>query len=109
MGFGLLNGKNTELVISEFQQVIFWICAPFIAYMMREPEMVEKIARILVRCAIFLSASYILLLTLILSGVVNPIAFYEAAGEVGRFFFRTESFFFYKGFVYIAIGILFTL
>jgi|GEM_PF-2089690 len=108
VGFGLLNGKNTELVISEFQQVIFWICAPFIAYMMREPEMVEKISRILVRCAIFLSASYILLLALILSGVVNPIAFYEVSSQSGEFFFRTESLFFYKGFVYIAIGILFT-
>lgn len=65
---GLLNDQNTEFVFSEFQQVIFWICAPLFAYMLSELVMVEKIARILVRCSIFLASSYILVLVLILLG-----------------------------------------
>lgn len=107
VGLGLLNGQKIEFIISEFQKALFWLCAPFIAHILKKPVMVERTAAILQKCSIFLSASYLLLILLILVGVVNPILLYEVASESGEFFFRTDSLFFYKGFIYIAIGMLF--
>lgn len=104
---GLLSGNDVQIIITELQQAFFLICAPFIAFILRDINMVKKTASVLKLSAIFLSLSYIIVLALLFIGYLNPISFYEAVSPSGEFFFRTDILFFYKGFIYIALGIIF--
>jgi len=101
---GLLKGADAGTLFGEMQQSLYWLAAPFLASMLRRPPMIEHVARLVILAGGLLALAYILALAALAANIAQV---YPLLDETTEFFFRGDSFFFYKGFLYLGISIVF--
>ncbi|MBH2020100.1 MAG: hypothetical protein I8H91_11265 [Burkholderiales bacterium] len=110
-GLGLLNGaiKGADAtdLISDVQPSLYWMLAPFFAVVLGSADMVRHTSRLICMAGILLAVMYLMAVIGLLSGWLDFNKFYGDLDATGEFFFRGENFFFYKGFLYLAVSIVF--
>ncbi len=104
---GALNGADLSDMITEFQQSLYWLAAPFFALALQSPAMVYR-ASVVVRFAgVVLAVSYISVLVLLAIGRLSILEVLPILTDSGEVVVRGDNFLFYKGFLYLGISILF--
>jgi hypothetical protein len=104
---GLTKGFGLNEIFGEMQQSLFWLAAPFFAVMLQSVNMVLKTARLLQHAGVILGFLYLVLVGGIFLGFIDFSVIYIKFSESSEFFFRGESFLFYKGFIYLGISLVF--
>ncbi|MET4801590.1 MFS family permease [Bradyrhizobium sp. LB11.1] len=111
---GYLKGNNLNDIIGEIKPLAYFPMLLFFAVAIRSISDVTMVARILVGCGIIMSVAYLLVLLAAFTGVVSYLAVFNALGSIDEFIFRQAVDrqlvfigFFYKGFFYVAIAMLF--
>jgi hypothetical protein len=104
---GAVNGAEFSDMISEFQQSLYWLAAPFFALVLQSPTMVYKTS-VLVRLAgVLLALGYIAVLALLAIGRLSILEVLPILTDSGEVIVRGENFLFYKGFLYLGLAIIF--
>lgn len=106
---GVLRGSLPADITTEMQQSVYWLAAPFFAVALTSPIMVLRVATLVRVAGITLAIGYLLTLAGLALGLVDFLELYATLNATGEFFFRGESFFFYKGFLYLGIATVFLL
>ena len=109
--FGLLVGEmhaaDAGDMISEFQQSLYWLAAPFFAFVLQSPKMVHRASLVVRFSGIFLSLGYFVILALLVFGRLSIIQILPLLHDSGEVVIRADHFLFYKGFLYLGISIVF--
>lgn len=106
---GAINGSEIGLMFNELQQSLYFLSFPFFAYVFSRVNAIYDAIRILKISALSMSIVYILTITALLIGYLDPMEIYQVLNNTGEFMFRTEILFFYKGFVYFGVALVFFL
>jgi hypothetical protein len=104
---GTMNGADTGDMIAEFQQSLFWLIAPFFAFVLQSTKMVNRAALVVQFSGLFLALAYFLVLALLAFGKISIIQILPLLHESGEVVVRGDHFLFYKGFLYLGISIIF--
>jgi hypothetical protein len=106
MTMGLLNGAPRQLWWEDVKPLLYFLILPFFV-MMLNTENIYLVSQIYKYSAILLAATFLLLLSLIHTGTLPFLDFYQPAVNSTEFYFRGEYTFFFKGFLYLCIGFIF--
>lgn len=106
---GAASGASTEELLADVKPSLYWLVAPFFAVVLGSREAILRTATLARIAGLALATGYLLAISCLLSGMLDFNRFYEALDATGEFFFRGNTFFFYKGFLYIAIATVFFL
>ncbi|MDR3725098.1 MAG: hypothetical protein P4K83_11500 [Terracidiphilus sp.] len=107
---GLLHHSTIELILQDIQPAMYVFMLFFVEMTMRDIRNVHRVMTLIKAASIFVSITYFVIVSLLLAGIINFTSFYNllssATGQ--EFMFRGISgMFFYKGFIYIAIGLIY--
>jgi hypothetical protein len=70
---------------------------------------IKTISSIFKNGALFIGIAYMIIIALLLLKKIDFLTFYAQQMRIGEIFFRTDLFFFFKGFLYLCIGFFFFL
>jgi hypothetical protein len=104
---GAARGHDLDFARAEMQQSLYWLAAPFLAVVLRTQEMVVRAAAVVRVAGVVLALGYIAFVAALALGAIDFITLNAILSDSGEFAFRTESFFFYKGFLYLGIAAIF--
>lgn len=104
---GVLVGADIGVMLTEMQQSLYWLAAPFIAMTLQSPHMVQRAADLVRIAGVVLAVLYLLTVLALAAGLVDYLGLYAVLGESSEFSFRGESYFFYKGFLFLGIAAVF--
>ena len=104
---GLVAGNEADSEITELQQSAYWLLAPFFAYCLMARPPIRDVVAIVKGSSIVLAVAYLLLLLVLVTGFVDVVQVYELIRISPEFVLRNDSLFFYKGFLYLGIGLIF--
>jgi hypothetical protein len=104
---GILGGYKIESIVTEFQQAVFWVVAPYFEYHLRDQRVVKLTSVVLKLSGVVLGVIYLIIILLLQAGLLDFYHFYSVVSPTGEIFFRGDSLFFYKGFIYISLAIVF--
>ena len=104
---GVFRGADAVDIMSDLQPSLFWLIAPFFAVVLGSRLIVYHNARLICLTGILLAVFYMTTLLSLAQGFLDFSELYEKLNSTGEFFFRGDSFFFYKGFLYLAIATVF--
>lgn len=104
---GLLAGASAEQLGGDLKPLFFFLSLAFFDAAIRGAHDVDLVAAVVRRSALVLAVGYLTLLALMASGALPFGPVYAVLNASGEFFFRGEAGFFYKGFLYLAVGFLF--
>ena len=104
---GISLGASKTYWWEDVKPLLYFFILPFFVYAIRERSTVEQIVGIIKRSGIILSCAFIIVLILIHTSVIPFLDFANTVIDTQEFFFRGELTFFYKGFLYICIALLF--
>jgi hypothetical protein len=104
---GLLNGAPPDEVAEDVKPLLFFLSLLFFHLVIRDQRQVPTIASLIKAGSLILAVSYLGLLGLVLLGVMPFSAIYAILSQSSEFFFRGEVGIFYKGFLYLGIGLCF--
>ncbi len=106
---GVLNGYPTADIATDIKPLIYLMIAPFFALCIKTPDDVRLAARLLRIAGIVLALAYLVIWTGLTLRLLDFERIYPLFNDTGEFFFRGDTFFFYKGFLYLGVGIVFLL
>lgn len=110
---GWLNGASAVLIAEDIKPLSYLFSIIFFSYYIDRPSRVELVISLVKKSSIFMAIGYIAIQLLIRTGKISFIPFYEYVNTVispSDFIFRgTEGLFFYKGFLYMVVGLIFWL
>ena len=104
---GLSRGNPMSSVWTDLQPLMYFLLAPFVALSLEDRRNVEATRSLVLIAGVTLALGYLGVLVLLVSGRIDFTWLYEMLDATGEFMFRGESFFFYKGFVYLGVCIVF--
>jgi hypothetical protein len=104
---GAFYGGDLSEMLTEFQQSLYWLAAPFFALMLQTEQDTERCARIVQIAGITLATGYLGTLVGFISGLIPMGLIKSVIGPTGEVVFRSGEFFIYKGFLYLGISIVF--
>jgi hypothetical protein len=104
---GAVYGSEWPHMLSEFQQSLYWLAAPFFALMIQSEQDVQRYARIVQIAGVTLGGIYLATLAGLISGVIHLSLVKAIIAPSGEAVFRSGEFFIYKGFLYLGISIVF--
>lgn len=107
--FGLMNGGPIRDIFLDVSPLLYWLMVPFFAIVLRSEEMIERTANLIKFSSVVLAVFYILSVFGLAFNLIDFPDFYQRLDSTGEFFFRGENLFFYKGFLYLGIGVIFFL
>jgi hypothetical protein len=104
---GAIEGADASQMLTEFQQSLYWLAAPFFALMVQSEEDARRYASLVQVAGIGLACGYLVILVSLVSGVI-PVSLVRTVLARGHeISFRSSEFFIYKGFLYLGIAIIF--
>lgn len=109
MLIGMAKGFEFASILTEAQQSLYWLTAPFFAMVLNKPDMTYKAAKLIQLAGVTLSLAYIAVISGLFLNILSFENIYFSFSESNEFFFRGTSFFFYKGFLYLGIALVFFL
>jgi hypothetical protein len=101
------RGADIADIVPEAQQPLYWLVAPVFAYVLQSPDMVRRTATVAKASGIILAITYILIVAGILTGKIDFGQLYRKLHDSGEIVARSETYLFYKGFLYLGIAIIF--
>jgi hypothetical protein len=104
---GLLGGAHPGEVLLDVQPILYWLIAPFFAFVLCDVDVIRATSKLVWICAVLLATAYLAVLALLLTGTVDHLAFYQAASATGEFAFRSDTLLVYKAFLYLGVGVVF--
>lgn len=104
---GIFNYGNDDRISENFLAESFFILLPFYPLFIKNTYHVRAVIKIFAWSSIIQAIAYLSLLVLIYLGVFNYIAVYDVLTQSGDFFGRGIFGFWYKGFIYMCLGIYF--
>lgn len=104
---GLSRGNPPAAVWADLQPLLFFLLAPFVALSLEDRRNVEALRPLVMVAGITLAFGYLGVLVLLITGRIDFSWLYEVLDASGEFMFRGENFFFYKGFVYLGVCVIF--
>jgi len=104
---GYFNDADKKLIFQDIKPLAFFYILPFFHINIRVEDDVKVIRKIIKFSAVFLAISYFMLLFSLHSGIIEFLDFYHAVIASEEFFFRGEVALFYKGFLFLCVGIFF--
>src|SRR5918996_316270 len=104
---GLLNRAPPDQVADDVKPLLFFLGLLFFHIAIRDQRQVTTIARLIKGGALTLAIGYLAILALTVLGVLPFSAIYALLSQSREFAFRGEEGFFYKGFLYLGIGLCF--
>ncbi|ELR71222.1 hypothetical protein C900_03026 [Fulvivirga imtechensis AK7] len=106
MSIGFFSTADPRLIFEDIKPLSFFLILPFFGLTITDKSILLKISRLVIYGALGMSIIYILLLVLINTGVIPFKAFYNLTAPTEEFFYRGELAFFYKGFLFLCIGLI---
>jgi hypothetical protein len=103
---GFINYSNYPGIYENFFMQSFFLVLPFYALFIRQKKDVELIIKLMRFASVFLAAGYLILFSLLVSGAVSYVSVYTVLMQSDEFLGRGIGFW-YKGFLYMCIGIFF--
>lgn len=107
MFVGAVKSADIGDMFREFQQSLYWIGAPFFALALDSERMVLRAASLVRIAGVVLAVGYIGVLVGAVLGEVDIFSLYLRVNESGEFIGRGEGMFFYKGFLYLGVAVVF--
>ncbi|MDO1512944.1 hypothetical protein Q2T41_09785 [Maribacter confluentis] len=108
---GFLNGALLPLIIEDIKPLSYFLSIIFISYYIREYKDVALVVSLIKKTSLFLAVFYLFIQVLFFFGKLNFTWFYNFVNlkiSSSDFMFRgTEGLFFYKGFMYMVLGLIF--
>ncbi len=104
---GLLDRAPLEQVADDVKPQLFFLGLLFFHVAIRDHRQVKTIASLIKAGSLILAVSYLGLLALVLLRVIPFSTIYAILSQSSEFFFRGEVGIFYKGFLYLGIGLCF--
>ncbi|TDT46345.1 hypothetical protein CLV90_0395 [Maribacter spongiicola] len=108
---GLFNGASLFLIIEDVKPLSYFLSIIFISYYIREYKDVGVVVSLIKKSSFFMAILYLIIQILFFSGKLNFVWFYSFVNigiSSSDFMFRgTEGLFFYKGFMYMVLGLIF--
>ena len=104
---GLINGGSISLILNDIKPLLSIYFIIFLYLTIRTEDDVQLIVKLIKFSAVVLSIIYLTLILLINLNLLPFETFYLAVADTEEFFFRGNFAFFYKGFIYICIGLIF--
>jgi hypothetical protein len=104
---GTMNGADTGDMMAEFQQSLYWLIAPFFAFVLQSTKMVNVASLVVRFSGLFLALGYFVILALLVIGKLSIIQILPLLHDSGEVVIRADHFLFYKGFLYLGISIVF--
>lgn len=106
---GLMLGRDVSAIATDVQPLLYWLIAPFFAQMLARRTNVELTAALARFAGLVLALGYIGAIAALLLGRIDYADMYALLDGTEEFSFRSESAFFYKGFLYLCISVIFWL
>jgi hypothetical protein len=104
---GLARGADPSDLLTEFQQSLYWLAAPFYALALQSEAMVRRTATLVQVAGVILAVLYIGVLVGTLARLIDFVPIYERLRNTGELAGRSEGIFVYKGFLYLGLAIVF--
>jgi hypothetical protein len=104
---GTITGQSLNYILIDVKPLLFFYYIFFFAALVKTEEDVNLVIRLLKICSVVLAVGYLIMLVLINAKRIPFMPFYVWASGTEEISFRGEFAFFYKGFVYLCIGIFF--
>jgi len=105
---GLITEANKILILEDVKPLLFFYLLPFFSIAVTTENDLLKTRSVLMLASVFMAFIFLVILLLIFTNILPFSDFYNLTYLTDEFFFRGEYSFFYKGFVYLCIGFLFT-
>lgn len=109
VAIGVLVGYPTVDIATDIKPLIYVMIAPFFALCIKTTDDVRLAARLLRIAGLVLALAYLVVWTGLILRLLDFDRIYPLFNDTGEFFFRGDTFFFYKGFLYLGVGIVFLL
>ena len=104
---GGINGASVKFILNDIKPLLSIYFLIFLGFAIRTEDDVRLIVSLIKFSAVVLSMSYLATMILLEFNIVSFPRFYSLVADTEEFFFRGESAFFYKGFLYICVGLVF--
>jgi hypothetical protein len=106
---GILHDSSLDSIVEDVKPLLYWFLLLFVEMTMKTVKQLQLVIKIIKAAALIMTLGYALVFALLITGEISFGAFYEwmSSASDGEFVFRGESgLFFYKGSLYIAIGLI---
>jgi hypothetical protein len=103
---GFINYGNNPNIYENFFMQSFFLALPFYALFIRKKKDVVLIIKLMRFVSFFFAFCYLFLFALLITGIISYIALYTVLAQSDEFLGRGLGFW-YKGFLYMCIGIFF--
>ena len=104
---GFLSAADPLLIFEDIKPLSYFLILPFLALTITTENILHKISGFIIYGALGMSISYLVLLLLINTGTLPFKTFYQLTASTEELFYRGELAFFYKGFIFLCIGLIF--
>lgn len=108
---GWFNGAPFLLIAEDVKPLSYFFSILFFSYYIDSEERVQLVVSLIKKSSLFMALAYISIQVLFYLGKIDFIQFYQYVNtEISSsdFFFRgTDGLFFYKGFLYMVVGLIF--
>ncbi len=104
---GFINQAKTAMILNDIKPLISIYIILFFFVAIRTTEDVLFVRKLIMLASLILAFSYLSIFYLLNTSRINFISFYSAVSSTEEFFFRGNFAFFYKGFIYLCVGVIF--
>lgn len=104
---GIISGAPLNLWFEDIKPLLYVLILPFFFFVFEDNDYEQFVSKIIITAALAMSFVFFLVLFAIHVGLIPFLSFYDSVIGSQEFFFRAETTFFYKGFIYLCIGLLF--
>lgn len=108
---GWLNGAAFALIVEDVKPLSYFFSILFFSYYIDSEQRVQLVVSMIKKTSVFMAIAYIGIQTLFFLGKLDFLSFYQYANtqlSPSDFIFRgTGGLFFYKGFLYMIVGLIF--
>jgi len=104
---GVINGSAKALIREDVKPLLFFFLLPFFYFSITDVGTIGRLSAIFRYAGVGMAIAFILILLLIHTGVIPFLGFFNLVEPTVEFYFRGEITFFYKGFLYMCVGLIF--
>ncbi len=111
IALGIINGAKIEFLVEDIKPLSYFLIFPFLLLLIRSDKCIKLLDKIFLYIPLMMAGIYLMyLLILKVLGLVTFMSVYSSTSSQSDFMFRgTSGELFYKGFLYLPIGLIFWL
>lgn len=105
--WGWYRGASTTAIFTDVKPLLFWVNLAYLAYVFRDLEQLQNLKSLFKWSTFSLAAAYLILLVFWQQAWIDGDKMFSLLSRSEEFSFRGNLGFFYKGFVFLPIGMFF--